>query len=66
MYYAEFKKNAQISIYSLADLNIDHCVELTFDLKQLFNRTQRFLVCCDENDHTMCRFLGGNSQSIQP
>ena len=25
-----FKKNAQVSIYSLADLNIGHCVELTF------------------------------------
>ena len=24
------KKNAQVSIYSLADLNIGHCVELTF------------------------------------
>ena len=23
-------KNAQVSIYSLADLNINHCVELTF------------------------------------
>ena len=25
-----FKKNAQVSIYTLADLNIGHCVELTF------------------------------------
>ena len=25
-----FKKNAQVSIYSLADLNIGHCFELTF------------------------------------
>ena len=24
------KKNAQVCIYSLADLNIGHCVELTF------------------------------------
>ena len=24
------KKNAQVSIYPLADLNIGHCVELTF------------------------------------
>ena len=28
--YAESKINAQVSIYSLADLNIDHCIELTF------------------------------------
>ena len=26
----KFKKNAQVCIYSLADLNIDQCVELTF------------------------------------
>ena len=25
LYYAEFKKNAQVSIYSLADLNIGYC-----------------------------------------
>ena len=25
-----YKKNAQISIYSLADLNWGHCVDLTF------------------------------------
>ena len=25
-----FKRNAQVCIYSLADLNIGHCVELTF------------------------------------
>ena len=24
------KKNAQVSTYSIADLNIGHCVELTF------------------------------------
>ena len=29
--YAEFfLKNTQVSIYSLADLNIGHCVELAF------------------------------------
>ena len=26
----ELKKDAQVSIYSLADINISHCVELTF------------------------------------
>ena len=30
MYYAEFKKNAKVCIYSQADLIIGHCVELTF------------------------------------
>ena len=30
LYYAEFRKNAQVSIYSLAAVNIGHCVELTF------------------------------------
>ena len=25
------KKNAQVCLYSLADLNIGHCVELTFE-----------------------------------
>ena len=31
MYYAEFyNESAQVCIYSLADLNIGHCVELTF------------------------------------
>ena len=25
-----FKKNAQVYLYSLVDLNIGHCVELTF------------------------------------
>ena len=29
MYYAELKKNAHVSIYSLADLNIGHWVEMT-------------------------------------
>ena len=28
--FAELKKNAQVSMYSLADKNIGHCVELTF------------------------------------
>ena len=27
LYYSEIYKNAQVSIYSLADLNIGHCVE---------------------------------------
>ena len=27
LYFAKFKKNAQVGIYSLADLNIGHCVE---------------------------------------
>ena len=30
LFYAEFLKNAQVCIYSLADLNIYHCVEFTF------------------------------------
>ena len=29
VYYAELEKNAQVSIYSLADLNIGNCVEST-------------------------------------
>ena len=33
-------KNAQVSIYSLADLNIGHCVELTFPE----NKLGRFLM----------------------
>ena len=33
------KKNAQMSLYSLADLNIGHCVELTF----LESKMGRFL-----------------------
>ena len=31
LYYAEFLlKNAQVCIYSLSDLNIGHCEELSF------------------------------------
>ena len=30
LYYAESLKNAQVGIYSLADLNTGHCAELTF------------------------------------
>ena len=34
------KKNAQVCIYSLADLNIGHCIELTF----LQGKLGRFLM----------------------
>ena len=34
------KKNAQVSIYSLEDLNIGHCIELTF----LEGKLGRFLM----------------------
>ena len=30
LFNAEFEKNAQVGIYSLADLNLGHCVVLTF------------------------------------
>ena len=40
LYYEEFKKkNAQVCTYSLADLYIGHCVELTF-LEDKFGRFQ--------------------------
>ena len=37
------KKNAQVCMYSLADLNIGHCVELTFLEGKLGRYTSGFL-----------------------